>query len=213
MGLLIKLNVAFTNIGEKDIVFPPDSVLLVTSSGEQVGVLANKTTAFQPDFLSGSSQSGILVFKCESTKPEDITGFRLRFPFPADESAKPLEERIDLQFTLDKEYLIAGDPALTENQQLAAWRARNYNRNSSLSMSRASMISTIAAVYGEEDATVGVDYLNIDWNEVALNRARQYMEQYATSSNDRAAMVYLLTDIAKFTPNEAAYAADVLGLH
>lgn len=208
--LLVRLTLRVKNIGADDLFFDPGAALLVTSEGEQVGCFPPQTSLKEAEYLVGAEQAGTLVFKCANTSAEALTGFRLRMPFPTDERGQALDERIDLHFELDRDFLVERDPVLTEAQQLAVWRARYYYN--SIAYSRQGLIEFLSPSCDEADAVVAVDYLGYDWNAEAVRRARSYMEAYQTTQSDGEGMITLLTEFAKFTEDEARFAVQELGL-
>lgn len=67
---------------------------------------------------------------------------------------------------------------------------------------------TRTAVYPQDVAEKAVDAIDIDWNEVALARAKKYKERNPQDSNDD--LFSALTSYDGFTPEEAQYAIDNL---
>jgi hypothetical protein len=104
---------------------------------------------------------------------------------------------------------------LTTEQQQAVQAARNY-LSLGTGFSRAGLIQQLSSSAGSgfpRDAAIfAVDYLNIDWDEQAVESAKNYMSLGTGFS--RAGLIQQLSSSAGsgFTHAQAVYAADQVGL-
>lgn len=204
---LVTVNLTVANVGTRDFNLDPAQAVLVTGTGEQVCCLHSMMAEFDPLFLTGAEQSGSLTFKCVKSPAETLETFRLHLPAATDDTGTVVGGPFDLYFALDKEYMEPVDPSLTREQQLAAWAARNILRGAN--SSRAEIIDSLVRLgRTEEDAAVGVDFLQVDWNAVAVGRAQSALK-LTFDQNRKEALQELLKN-AGFAESEIEYAIEYL---
>lgn len=205
---VVSIGVSIENIGHTDFTLDPAAALIVTSEKEQVTCLSSLTSKFDTFWLGGAEQSGTLVFKCTRSSADELTSIRLHFPAGKDASGANTGEALDISIVLDKKYQEPEDPALTHEQQIAAWFARNTLRSSYSSRQR--MIDLLVRNgYAERDATAAIEYWNIDWNEQAVKQAQGYLRHMAGTADLRPQLEALM-ESAGFTADEIAFALDYL---
>jgi hypothetical protein len=104
---------------------------------------------------------------------------------------------------------------MTVAQQQAVESARSYLSTGS-GFSRAGLIKQLSSSYGEgfpgDVAIFAVDHLQVNWNEQAVKSAKSYMSTGGGFS--RAGLIQQLSSSygEGFTPAQAVYAANKVGL-
>jgi hypothetical protein len=104
---------------------------------------------------------------------------------------------------------------MTVAQQQAVGSARNYLSTGG-GFSRAGLIQQLSSSAGEgfptDVAIFAVDHLQVNWNEQAVESAKSYMSTGGGFS--RAGLIEQLSSSAGsgFTPAQAVYAANKVGL-
>lgn len=129
-------------------------------------------------------------------------------PVPSDGPA-PTEPEVTAEPAATIDTTASGD-ALTEMQERAAGDAKRYLRDHK--RGRRAVIRFLTDEqkfpgYSEADATIGVDSLGIDWDEVASEAARGSIDQRASA---RTGLIGRLAFVFDFTAEEAITAVDGL---
>lgn len=121
------------------------------------------------------------------------------------ETTETVEEAEVDEASDDGETDSGGD--LTVSQQNAVAQAENYL--SVMAFSRQGLIDQLVfEEYPEEDATLAVDSLDVDWNEQAARKAQEYLD---AGSFSRQGLIDQLI-FEGFTDEEAEYGVDQVGL-
>lgn len=95
------------------------------------------------------------------------------------------------------------------SQQSAVRKAQDYLSVSGFS--RLGLINQLVNFdqFSNEDATYGVDSLNVNWNEQAARKAKDYL---SISGFSHAGLINQLVSFDQFTPAQAAYGVNAVGL-
>ncbi|HEX2850250.1 MAG TPA: Ltp family lipoprotein [Acidimicrobiales bacterium] len=98
-------------------------------------------------------------------------------------------------------------PSLTVSQKNAQRKAQSYLQMTSFS--RKGLIEQLMFEgFASDDATFGVDSLNVDWNTQAAKKAKSYLEM---SSFSRSSLIEQL-EFEGFSPDQAEYGVGTTGL-
>ena len=116
-------------------------------------------------------------------------------------SRKSTTDRSDAEVT-------AKDENIPKEFQSAVNSAANYSNI--MHMSKTGIYNQLTSEYGDqfsaEAAQYAIDHINVDWNENALQKARDYCDMYMSKAG-----IYdqLISEYGEqFTPEEAQYAVD-----
>lgn len=148
-------------------------------------------------YMSIKKQSIITVMVAGLLLPIGITGCTST-PAPPAAPAAPAEETVE-------------EPAAsstTASQDNAVRKAKQY-LSTGVGFSRAGLIKQLEfEKFSTEDATFGVDNVEVDWNAEAAAKAKSYNDLTPMS---RDALITQL-EFEGFTPEEAAFGATAIGL-